>query len=63
LHAGIAGGGDVILIPEIPWTYENVCRKILERESRGKNFTLIVVAVNLLVDLAYGWLNPKVRGR
>jgi 6-phosphofructokinase 1 len=44
LHAGIAGGGDVILIPEIPWTYENVCQKILERESRGKNFTLVVVA-------------------
>ncbi len=44
LHAGIAGGGDVILIPEIPWTFENVCKKILERESRGKNFTLIVVA-------------------
>jgi ATP-dependent phosphofructokinase / diphosphate-dependent phosphofructokinase len=44
LHAGIAGGGDVILIPEIPWTFESVCRKILERESRGKNFTLVVVA-------------------
>ena len=44
LHAGIAGGGDVILIPEISWTYENVCQKILERESRGKNFTLVVVA-------------------
>jgi phosphofructokinase-like protein len=44
LHAGIAGGGDVILIPEIPWTYENVCHKILERERRGKNFTLVVVA-------------------
>lgn len=44
LHAGIAGGGDVILIPEIPWTFENVCQKILERESRGKNFTLVVVA-------------------
>ncbi len=44
LHAGIAGGGDVILIPEIPWTYENVCQKILERDSRGKHFTLVVVA-------------------
>ena len=44
LHAGIAGGGDVILIPEIPWSFENVCEKILERESRGKNFTLVVVA-------------------
>jgi len=44
LHSGIAGGGDVILIPEIPWTYEDVCHKILDRESRGKQFTLVVVA-------------------
>ena len=44
LHAGIAGGGDVILIPEIPWTFENVCHKILHRESQGKRFTLVVVA-------------------
>jgi len=44
LHAGIAGGGDVILIPEIPWTFENVCHKILDRESQGKRFTLVVVA-------------------
>ncbi len=44
LHAGIAGGGDVILIPEIRWSFENVCQKILEREKRGKRFTLVVVA-------------------
>jgi 6-phosphofructokinase 1 len=44
LHAGIAGGGDVILVPEIQWTFESVCRKILEREQAGKKFTLIVVA-------------------
>jgi phosphofructokinase-like protein len=44
LHAGMAGGSDVILIPEIPWTYESICRKILEREHSGKKFTLIVVA-------------------
>ncbi len=44
LHAGIAGGGDVILIPEIPWTFENVCQKILERDQNGKRFTLVVVA-------------------
>jgi len=44
LHAGIAGGGDVILIPEIPWTFESVCRKVLDREREGKRFTLIVVA-------------------
>lgn len=44
LCAGIGGGGDVILIPEIPWTFENICHKILDRESKGKRFTLIVVA-------------------
>ncbi len=40
----IAGGGDVILIPEIAWTYENVCAKIVQRRQMGKRFTLIVVA-------------------
>lgn len=44
LHAGIGGGADVILIPEIGWTYENVCHKILERETEGKRHALIVVA-------------------
>jgi ATP-dependent phosphofructokinase / diphosphate-dependent phosphofructokinase len=44
LHAGVAGGADVILIPEIPWSYEGVCHKILERECHGKRFTLVVVA-------------------
>ena len=44
VHAGIAGGGDVILIPEIPWTWENVCHKVLERDRQGKRFTLVVVA-------------------
>jgi 6-phosphofructokinase 1 len=44
LHAGISGGGDVILIPEISWTFDNICHKILDRESQGKHFTLIVVA-------------------
>ncbi len=44
LHSGIAGGGDVILIPEISFAYEQVCGKILEREREGKKFTLVVVA-------------------
>lgn len=43
-HAGIAGGGDVILIPEIPFCYESICARIAERESEGKRFTLVVVA-------------------
>lgn len=44
VHAGIGGGGDIILIPEIPFTYESICRKIAEREAMGRQFTLVVVA-------------------
>lgn len=44
LYAGIAGGGDVILIPEIPWTFDNICEAIVQREQRGRKFTLVVVA-------------------
>ncbi len=42
--AGVSGGGDVILIPEIPFRLESVCAKVAEREREGKRFTLIVVA-------------------
>ena len=42
--AGISGGGDEILIPEIPFRYEGVCAKIAEREREGKHFTLVVAA-------------------
>jgi len=44
LWAGIAGGADVILIPEIPFSYDSVGAKILEREKLGKQFTLIIIA-------------------
>ena len=44
LSAGIAGGADVILIPEIPFTLETVCEKIREREAAGRKFSLVVVA-------------------
>ena len=42
--AGVSGGGDVILIPEIPFRLESVCAKVAEREREGKHFTLVVVA-------------------
>ena len=44
LYAGVAGGADVILIPEIPFTYESICRQDPEREGAGKRFTLVIVA-------------------
>lgn len=44
LHSGMAGGADVILIPEISFTYDAVLKKIRDRQSRGKNFSIVVVA-------------------
>ncbi len=44
LHAGIAGGAHIILVPEIPFTFEAVCDAVRARELRGKHFSLIVVA-------------------
>ena len=44
LYAGVAGGADVILIPEIPFNYDSICAKIQEREDLGKKFTIIIVA-------------------
>ena len=44
LEAGIAGGAHVILIPEIPFTVENICKYVSEREGYGKRFTIVVVA-------------------
>lgn len=44
LGAGIAGGADVILIPEIPYNIENVAESILERSRGGKNFSIVAVA-------------------
>lgn len=44
LHAGIASGADVILIPEIPYQIEAVTAKVQERNQRGARFSIIVVA-------------------
>ncbi len=44
LEAGIAGGADVILIPEIPYSINNVYEKIYQRQEHGKSFSIVVVA-------------------
>ena len=44
LEAGIAGGADVILIPEKPFDIQEVCEYIKQRQERGRNFSIIVVA-------------------
>lgn len=44
IESGIAGGADVILIPEIPIDIDEVCATIKRRHSRGKTFSIVVVA-------------------
>ena len=44
LYGGIAGSADIILLPEIPYTVDNIVQKIRERDARGKMFTIIVVS-------------------
>lgn len=44
LHSGLSASADVILIPEIPFTYDSIIQRIKERESRGRHYTIIVVA-------------------
>ena len=44
LHSGIAGGADVILIPEIPFDLKKIAQRVLERSKAGKRFSIIVVS-------------------
>ncbi len=53
LESALASGGDIILIPEIPFTIEKICDAVDVREAEGKHFTIVVVAegVNMPTDL------------
>lgn len=44
LHSGVSGGADVILIPEIPFKFESVLKKVRERASGGSHFSLLAVS-------------------
>jgi len=44
LHAGLASGSDVILLPEIPYSLEKIAKCVLERSKRGRRFSIIAVA-------------------
>ncbi len=44
LAAGVAGGADIILIPEIPYDLDSICQHLTERRRRGKWFSIVAVA-------------------
>ena len=48
LYAGMAGGADIILLPEIPYDIDKVVGKINERSKAGKGFTILAVAVGAI---------------
>jgi 6-phosphofructokinase 1 len=44
LHSGVAGGGDIILIPEIPYNIDVIAEKVKERNKKGRRFSIVVVS-------------------
>jgi 6-phosphofructokinase 1 len=44
LHAGIASGADVILVPEIPFDIDVICQKVTDRSRHGKRFTIVAIS-------------------
>lgn len=44
LNAGIAGGANMIMIPEIPYKIENICQHIKKRQARGQDYSIAVVS-------------------
>ena len=44
LYSGVAGGGDIILIPEIPYDLHRIVEKVKERNKKGKRFSIVVIA-------------------
>ncbi len=70
LHAGLAGSADVILIPEIPFSFESMAQKVYAREKSGSRFTNIVVAegarevgkAELYIDVGTSQSAPRLGG-
>ncbi|HSW02277.1 MAG TPA: ATP-dependent 6-phosphofructokinase [Sedimentisphaerales bacterium] len=62
LHAGVAGGADVILIPEIPYDLSKICEYVLGRSSRGKRFSIVVAAEGAKAKDGSMMISHRVKG-
>jgi 6-phosphofructokinase 1 len=62
LHAGVAGGGDIILIPEIPYKIERICQEVKKRSKLGKRFSIMVVAEGVKFEDKKLVVKRKVKG-
>jgi 6-phosphofructokinase 1 len=63
LYGGIAGGADVILLPEIPFNMEHVASAIRQRDARGMHSTLVVVAEGARMETGELLTKEKMAGR
>ncbi|MDE5772687.1 MAG: ATP-dependent 6-phosphofructokinase [Ruminococcus sp.] len=62
LNAGIAGGADVIIIPEIPYDIDKVCDSVMARSASGKAFSILAVAEGAF-DVAEAKMKKKERAK
>ena len=62
LNAGIAGGADIILIPEIPYDIERVCEALMKRAASGKSFSIVAVAEGVF-DVEEAAMKKKERAK
>ena len=60
LNAGVAGGADIILIPEIPYDIDKVCDAVIARSTSGKSFSILAVAEGVF-DVEEAKLKKKER--
>ena len=62
LSAGIAGGADIILIPEIPYDIDKVCDALMRRAASGKSFSILAVAEGAF-DVTEAQMKKKERAK
>lgn len=63
ISAGIAGGADIILIPEMPYTIDQICYKIKERQEQGKNYCLAIVSEAVRTETGESVMNTNRLGQ
>ena len=62
LNAGIAGGADIIVIPEIPYDIDKICDAVIARSASGKTFSILAVAEGAF-DVAEAKMKKKERAK
>lgn len=63
LHSGLSASADVILIPEVEYTFDSIVKKIEEREARGRHYTIVVVAEGAVEKGKSHFVKGKVIGQ